>query len=96
MGLREQALEPAQRAVGIFSELAETNPDTHLPNLAMSLNNLANRLAEVGRREQALEPAQRAVGIYSELAETNPDAYLPDFAMSLNNLAVNLAEVGRH
>ncbi|WP_200873388.1 P-loop NTPase, partial [Actinokineospora spheciospongiae] len=29
-----------------------TNPDAHLPDLAMSLNNLSNRLGEVGRREE--------------------------------------------
>ncbi|QTR06251.1 tetratricopeptide repeat protein [Saccharothrix algeriensis] len=34
-----------------------------MPDLAMSLNNLAYRLAEVGRREQSLKPAQTAVGI---------------------------------
>ena len=62
---------------------------------AMSLNNLANRLAELGQRQAALAPAQQAADTYRALAQANPDAYLPNLAMSLNNLANRLAEVGR-
>ncbi|MDQ3989254.1 MAG: tetratricopeptide repeat protein, partial [Actinomycetota bacterium] len=66
-----------------------------LPDLAMSLNNLAIRLAEVGQRQAALAPAQQAADTYRALAEANPEAYLPDLAASLNNLAIRLAEVGQ-
>ncbi|MGE3413091.1 MAG: tetratricopeptide repeat protein [Dehalococcoidia bacterium] len=62
---------------------------------AMSLNNLANRLSEVGRREEALAPAEEAAAIYRELAESNPAVYRPDLAGTLNNLANRLSEVGR-
>ena len=61
--------------------LADANPDAYLPDLAMSLNNLAELTwPRLGRREQALAPAQEAVDHYRRLADANPDAYLPDLA----------------
>ncbi|QTR05632.1 tetratricopeptide repeat protein, partial [Saccharothrix algeriensis] len=87
VGQPQQALEPAQRSVDIWERLAEVNPDAYLPDLALSLNNFANRLAEVGQPQQALEPAQLSVDIREGLAEVNPDAYLPNLALSLNNFA---------
>jgi tetratricopeptide (TPR) repeat protein len=61
----------------------------------MSLNNLGNRLSELGRREEALQAAEEAVEIRRGLAETRPDALLPDLAGSLNNLGNRLSELGR-
>ncbi|MGH3855707.1 MAG: hypothetical protein ACRDR6_19910, partial [Pseudonocardiaceae bacterium] len=63
--------------------------------LAMSVHNLANRLAEAGRRAEGLAAAQEAVQLDRELVELNRDAYLPDLAMSVHNLANRLAEAGR-
>jgi hypothetical protein len=37
--------------------LVALNRDAYLPDLAMSVNNLANGLAEVGRRAEALTAA---------------------------------------
>ncbi|WP_136313233.1 tetratricopeptide repeat protein [Actinomyces procaprae] len=62
---------------------------------AALLNNLANRLSEVGRRGEALGAAREAVGLRRVLAEQDPAAFTPDLAMSLNNLANMLSEVGR-
>ncbi|MBS2966025.1 tetratricopeptide repeat protein [Actinocrinis puniceicyclus] len=81
--------------VAALRTVAEAAPDAYLPDLAMALNNLANRLAEVGRRNEALAPAEEAVRIRRTLAETAPDAYLPNLATALNTLAIRLAEVGR-
>ena len=61
----------------------------------MSLNNLGNRLSELGRREEGLTAAKEATEIYRRLAEERPDAFLPDLARSLNNLARNLSLLGR-
>ncbi|MGH8895507.1 MAG: tetratricopeptide repeat protein, partial [Egibacteraceae bacterium] len=74
---------------------AEDNPGAFLPDLAMSLNNQATLLSEVGRRAEALEAITEAVTLYGRLAEDNPGAFLPDLAMSLNNQATLLSEVGR-
>ena len=56
--------------------------------LARSLNNLSNRLADLGRREDALAAIEEAAAIRRELAAARPDAFRPDLAMSLNNLSV--------
>jgi tetratricopeptide (TPR) repeat protein len=71
------------------------NRDAYLPDLAASVNNLAIRLAEMGRRAEALTSAQEAADLYRELVALNRDAYLPVLAMSVNNLAIDLAEAGR-
>ena len=74
--------------------LAEESPAAHTPNLAGSLNNLANILSEAGDREGALGAAREAVRLRRALAEESPAAHTPDLAMSLNNLASFLSEVG--
>jgi hypothetical protein len=51
--------------------------DAHLPDLAMSVNNLAVDLAEVGRRAEGLTAAQEAVTLYRELARSEHDMYGP-------------------
>jgi hypothetical protein len=61
------------------------NRDAYLPNLAASVNNLANRLGEAGRRAEGLAAAQEAARLYGELAAENPDVFGPavDDAQSL-------------
>ena len=93
--LADLAAALASQAADLYRRLAEVAPDAYLPDLAMSLNNLAMFLSEVGRRADALAPATEAVTIRRRLAEVAPDAYLPDLAASLNNLAASLSEVGR-
>ncbi|MFJ8689577.1 tetratricopeptide repeat protein [Micromonospora wenchangensis] len=93
-GQRQQALVPAEEAVRIRRNLAETNPDVHLPDLATSLNNLGNLLSELGRDEQALTHAEEALRIQRHLAKTNPDTHLPNLAASLDNLGISLSELG--
>jgi Tetratricopeptide repeat len=63
--------------------------------LASSLNNLGNRLSDLGRREDAFAAAQEATDTYRRLAAARPDAFLPDLALSLNNLGGRLSELGR-
>ena len=81
--------------VGLLREAAEADRDAYLPDLAMSVNNLAVRLGEAGRRAEGLAAAQEAVDLRRELVELNRDAYLPDLATSVNNLANRLGESGR-
>ena len=87
LGRREEALAAAQEAADLYRGLAAERPDAFTPDLAMSLNNLANWLSELGRREEALAAAQEAADLYRGLAAARPDAFTPDLAMSLNNLA---------
>jgi hypothetical protein len=91
-GDREGALAPAVEASNIYRRLAQANPATYEPDLAMSLNNLANCLSETGDRAGALAPATETVNIRSRLAQANPATYEPDLARSSNNLANCLSE----
>ena len=91
----ELHLDILQTLIDIRRRLVEANPAAYLPALASSLNNVSNRLGELGRRDEALEAITEAVDIYRRLAEANPAAYLPDLAMSLNNVSVRLGQQGR-
>jgi TIR domain/Tetratricopeptide repeat len=95
LGRREEALAASQEAVDIYRRLAETRPDTFLPDLAKSLNNLGRDLFNLGHRDKALAASQAAVDIYRRLVETRPD-FLPDLATSLNNFGNGLSNLGRH
>jgi tetratricopeptide (TPR) repeat protein len=93
---REAAAELTQRLVSHFRELAARTdePDASIP-LAGLLNNLANRLRDLGRSEEALAAAEEAVGLYRTLAANRPDAFTPDLARSLCNLGNMLGALGR-
>jgi Tetratricopeptide repeat len=94
--LGERAAQIYAAIVAILQSTLGTPGDQSTASvLARSLNNLANRLSELGQREQALERAQEAVQLYRELAATRPDAFRPDLARSLNNLAAMLSELGQ-
>ncbi|MFF2951520.1 tetratricopeptide repeat protein [Kitasatospora sp. NPDC057965] len=93
--LATTAVRLTRTIAGRYRTLATANPDAHLPNLASSLNNLSNRLGEVGQRAEGLAAVEEAVGHYRTVAEANPDVYLPHLATALNNLSIRLSEVGR-
>ena len=96
LSLREKAAEVDELLAERLAELAKEDPSE--PNLAeygRLLNNLANRLSELGRREEALAKAQEAVRIREQLAEARPDAFLPDLAMSCGARGMVLTEMGR-
>jgi tetratricopeptide (TPR) repeat protein len=94
--LREQAAELTRKLAAYFLGKARANDDfIAIVSAATLLNNLANRLSDLGRREEALKAAEEAVGHYRALAEARPDAFIPDLALSLNNLANRLSDLGR-
>ncbi|KOV14982.1 hypothetical protein ADK60_28115, partial [Streptomyces sp. XY431] len=77
---RAEGLAAVEESVAIRRALAETNPDAHLPDLAMILSNLSVWLGKDGRRAEGLATAEEAVGHYRALADATPDAYLPHLA----------------
>ncbi|WP_433342596.1 hypothetical protein [Micromonospora sp. CA-111912] len=95
VGRRAEALAASEEAVNLRRELAATDRDAHLSDLATSVNNHAVRLAEAGRRTEALTASEEGIHLYRELAATNRYTHLSDLAMSVNNHAVQLAEAGR-
>ena len=76
-------------------ERATANPDAFLPDVAMTLNNLANLHSDLNRFEMAEKEFKEALEIYRELAKANPDAFLPDVATTLNNLAALHSDLNR-
>ncbi|WP_143831737.1 serine protease, partial [Nocardiopsis sp. CNR-923] len=75
--LAEWAGQVSDRMVKARREQAAKDPDAFLPDLALSLNSQAIRLAGLGRREEALEAITEAVELCRTLAQQRPDAYLP-------------------
>ena len=79
----------------ILRELAAARPDAFRPDLAMSLNNLSVRLADLGRREDALAAIEEAAGSTGSWPRPARTRSGPTWPMSLNNLSVRLADLGR-
>ena len=72
--LNPLAVVLTEQLVKRYSELVAANPAAYEPDLAGSLNNLSNRLAEAGRRDEALAAIEEAVEIRRRLAAANPAA----------------------
>lgn len=71
-------------------------PEAYLPDVAMTLNNLANLYKETQRLREAEESYRESLSTYRKLAELNPEAYLPDVARTLNNLGSLYRDTQRH
>ena len=82
------------RGLAVTAMTRDQEKDMTPAERAAYVNNLSNRLSEVGDRDGALEASRKAVEIYRGLAAGNPGAFNPDLAMSLNNLSNRLSEVG--
>ena len=61
----------------------------------MSLNNLGNRLSDLGRREEALAATQEAVEILKPFFLQQPLAFSSWLAIMLRNYARNAEEAGQ-
>jgi tetratricopeptide (TPR) repeat protein len=83
----EEARRQLERALAMRRELARENPETYLPDMAVTLNNLAN----LERMENNVDAARRyyeeGLQIHSQLAQKNLDPYPGDRAQALLNLA---------
>jgi len=76
------------KALTLYRQLATKNSDAYLPNVAKTLNNLAN--LHYAKNDYAAAEAgyNEALVAYRQLASQNPDAYLSYVAGTLNNLAL--------
>lgn len=63
--------------------------------LAGTLNNLANRLFDLGRRKEALDAIEEAVDLYRFSASIQPDAFRSGLAASLVSLSRYRSEFGQ-
>ncbi|MFZ4557270.1 MAG: tetratricopeptide repeat protein [Pseudanabaena sp.] len=83
-----QAEQLYQEALQIYRELAKQKPASFLPDVAMTLNNLAVLHRNTNEMAIALSEYRKALEIYRELAKQKPATFLPYVAMTLNNLAI--------
>ena len=86
----EKARRHYEEVLQALRELAQQNPETYLPKVATSLNNLGVLLSDTNDLKKAQDYYEEALQIRRELAQQNPEAYLPKVATSLNNLGVLL------
>lgn len=96
LGSMPDTLADYQRAVELYTTLAESNPDAHLPELARTLRRQSVELAVADQWPEALDTSERAIRLYSALAEADSGTHLPDLALSVSDHAVWLASAGRH
>jgi hypothetical protein len=69
-----------------YRELAQKNPQTFLPKVALTLNNLGILDSIENRMAEARNEYEEALKTYREFARKNPESYLPDVALTLTNL----------
>ena len=96
----EEAVQSVQKAISLRRKLASSpSGDTvaWMPDLAVSLINLAAIMSGSGQIEEALDPSREVVSIYRDLmaASHNPSYYLPDLAEALRNYSERLHAVGQ-
>lgn len=96
IGKRGDALAAAAESVRIYRELVEADPEVHRPELAMSLNNLAQTQSLMGQHTEATKTIAEAVDIRRVLAKADPVAFLPFLAISLTNQASRQSEIAEH
>ena len=91
----EEALTATQEAVTIYQDLALTDDDRFLPQLAKSLNGKSIRLFQLGRLDEALDTIKMAINICRDLVQSASDEHLLELAKYLNNGSLYLAEMER-
>jgi tetratricopeptide (TPR) repeat protein len=83
---KEEARKEYEEALlQTYRELAQKNPETYLPYVALTLNNLA--LLDSDPKE-ARKEYEEALQTYRELAQKNPETYLPYVASTLTKLGI--------
>jgi hypothetical protein len=92
----DEALAACAEAVQLYRQLAEEDPDTHLPQLVRSLTNHADLLSDVpDREEDALAAVSEAVELGRRLADKAPQRHLAGVSRNLDIQATWLGEAGR-
>jgi tetratricopeptide (TPR) repeat protein len=91
LGQREAALAASEEAVAHYRELARTRPDAFVPDLAISLNNLADHLSALGQREAALAASEEAIIALSPHFQANPQSF-GDWMAHIRAIYVKLSQ----
>src|SRR5262249_12013166 len=83
-----------EQVIARYRQLAETDPTTYMPALALALCEYSDLLGALGHAQDAVAPAEEAATILKRLVATEIE-FLPNLASSLNNLSVRLRNVDR-
>ncbi|MCG6497815.1 tetratricopeptide repeat protein [Kitasatospora sp. A2-31] len=95
LGRRQDALEAAEEAVGIFRKLDTAGAAENPAHLLRSLATLAVRQGRLGFGREALATMEEVVARQRHLARAGDEEALADLALDLNNLAVCCSAEGR-
>ena len=89
--MRLKTPEVYNEALEIYRNLAQSTPQAYLPDVAVTLNNLANLQYKKGVKSPEVAPRRRwrFTGIS---VRSNPQTYLPYVAGTINNLKFALQE----
>ncbi|MEU8419670.1 hypothetical protein AB0C15_02185 [Micromonospora sp. NPDC048835] len=90
-----QALATVRAAERIWRQLSHDEPSVYRPELALTLNTVGLRHAELGQLDAAVTAAEESVVIYRDLVRANAVAFELDLAAVLANLSGYLWELGR-
>ena len=71
-----------------YRRLAQTQPQTYLPEVATVLHSLGLLYRGTQRLREGEQALQEALTTYRQLAQAQPRAYLPKVAMTLHNLGI--------
>jgi tetratricopeptide (TPR) repeat protein len=85
---QNQTEETRREALKTYRELAEKEPETYLPDVAATLNDLGIFDSDQNRIEKARKEFEEALKTYRELAHKEPETYLSHVAITLNNLGI--------
>ncbi|MEV0808371.1 tetratricopeptide repeat protein [Micromonospora sp. NPDC050200] len=95
VGLGREALATVGRAERIWRRLSAERPSVYLPELALALNTVGLRHADLGQLTAAVDVAEGSVRIYRDLVRVNAVAFELDLAAVLANLSGYLWQLGR-
>ncbi|CAK8713801.1 hypothetical protein GKODMF_05400 [Candidatus Electrothrix gigas] len=85
-----------EEALAQLRNKATADPKAFLPDVAMTLNNLAALHYKTGEYGLALKECEEALKIRRRLAADQPKAFLPDVADTLNNLGLLHSKTGEY
>src|SRR5258708_21470076 len=84
----EGARREIQESLNIYRSLAQKDPDSYLPYVAATLNDLGILDSDQNRTEEARREYEESLNIYRNLAQKDPESYLPKVGATLNNLGI--------
>jgi len=74
----KEARDEYEEALKTYRELAQKNPGTYLPYVAMTLNNLGILDSDQNRMAEARKEYEEALKIYETFAKQDPEQFTND------------------